>query len=183
MCRDVNYWKEAYRDLWSQSAAKEEMLKEIIESETGLILEPFGLGAASSAFISGSAEENGHDKDAPDFQVKGTNIFIEITGPINNTTHPKEGLWIRPAKLNYAYIHMAEAEEFFALYFPAVQEWYVIHANKEFFDHVFANKEKTDYFTIYPVIRGRQERYVEISLANPFVKDLSVLIDYLHSIK
>ena len=78
---------------------------------------------------------------------------------------------------------MDVAEEFFALYFPVVQEWYVIHANKEFFEHLYANKEKTDYFRINPTIRGRKEKCVEIKYNNPFVKDLSVLIDYLNSLR
>ena len=176
---DPDYWKKKYQKLWSKSSMKEEYLQNMILNETGLELEPYGLGAGETEFISGSAQDNGHEKGSPDFKVKDKNIFIEITGPLNDRTKPQSGLWLRPDKLNYAYKNRNLADEFFALYFPSVNDWFVIHADQKFFTHVFQNKGKNDYFEVTPTIRGVQEKYIKISYENPFVKKIDKLISFL----
>lgn len=176
---DPNFWKERYQRLWPVSSKKEEFLKRIIFEETGLELVSYGLGAGEATFIPGSAKANNNEKGAPDFKVSGKNVFIEVTGPLNSRTKPQSGIWIRPDKLNYAYCHRREADEFFAVYFPSEKEWFIIHADPLFFNHVSRNKGKTDYFERTPVIRGVKERYIAISCQNPFVKQIDELISFL----
>lgn len=176
---DKNYWKNAYKDLWDVSSKKEAAFKKFIEAETGLILMPYGLGAESNEYIAGSAKENDNELGAPDYTVENTNIFIEITGPLSERVKPQYGLWIRPDKLEYARKHCDENDEFFALFFPSTQEWLTIHADKVFFDDMDYKRNINDYFDKNPTIRGRRERYVEISYHNPFVKGLDYLVDYL----
>lgn len=176
---DPNFWKERYQHLWSASSKKEEFLKNLIFEETGLKLVPYGLGAGTSTFISGSAKDNDNERGAPDFKVEGENVFIEVTGPLSNRIRPQDGIWIRPDKLEYAQRHMDEQEEFFALYFPVVNEWLIIHADQSFFHHFSRNKGKGDYMERTPAIRGVKERYIEISYHNPFVKQMNELISFL----
>ncbi len=174
-----NYWKDRYQHLWQQSSQKEKLLREIIQAETGLLLRPTGLGAESAEYIPGSAKVNNNEKGSPDFEVCGTNVFIEVTGPISRSARPENGLWLRPDKLNYAFLHKKEIEDFFALFFPSTDRWYIIHANQAFFDHVKKHKGKDDYYERRPVIRGFSERYIEIAFNNPFIKDLDYLISFL----
>lgn len=178
--KNYDYWKEAYKDLWDESSKKEEALKNLIKKETGLDMIPYGLGAESAEFIHGSAAMNDNEKGAPDYKINNTNIFIEVTGPLTDRAKPERGLWIRPDKLRYAYEHLKENDEIFALFFPSVKEWLIIHADEVFFEDV-KTKYKTheDYIRVYPKIRGKVEKYIEISYNNPFIKDLNFLIDYL----
>ena len=174
-----NYWKDRYQHLWKEASQKEEILRMILHEATGLSLIATGLGATTSDYISGSAASNNNEKGSPDFRIAGTNVFVEVTGPISSKARPEAGLWLRPDKLNYAYKYRNTAEEFFALFFPAADKWYVIHADQAFFNHVFAHKGRDDYHIITPTIRGSREKYVNISFRNPFVRDLQYLIDFL----
>ena len=56
------YWKDAYRNTWDQSSARENRLKAYLEKLTGKTLSDNGLGAGSSDYISGSARRNGYQK-------------------------------------------------------------------------------------------------------------------------
>lgn len=170
---DNNFWKKAYKDLWEKASTKEETLRIIIQKTTGLELEPFGLGAESIDFINGSAKENNNEKGAPDYHIKNTNIYVEVTGPVSDAAKPQNGLWIRPDKLNYAYKYLGKKDEFFVLYFPSVKEWYVLHFTEEFANHA------SDFKSIKPIIRGIQEKYIEIPYNCKYINSLDYLIKYL----
>lgn len=71
---DSNYWKNAYRDTWDMSAKRENAIIKWIADTTGLTAKSIGLGAGTKDFISGSADENGHQKGDADLLVVGTNI-------------------------------------------------------------------------------------------------------------
>lgn len=184
MGNNANFWKNAYKDTWEVSNKKEDDLRKIIESHTGLTMIPYGLGACETTFISGSAASNGNTKGSPDFRIKDTNIFVEVTGPLSKFAKPKSGLWIRPDKLEYAYRRHKKADEFIAAYFPSTNEWCIIHATAAFFKDVHEKgSKKTDYRKITPKIRGNVETYIEIKYDNPFVKDLDYMLNYLSRTK
>lgn len=171
-----NFWKDAYKELWADSSEKEDYIKDIVERETGFELVPFGFGAESTEFLSGSAEEYGKEKGAPDFKVKGTNIFVEVTGPLSEYAKPYSGLWLRPDKLNYAQKYKMEHDEFFVLYFASINKWFSIHADQEFI------KEAHSFEVIRPVIRGNKERYIVVPYNHKSVKPLSYMIGYIKNI-
>ena len=177
MTIDKDFWKKAYKDLWNTASSKEEFIKNLIEKETGLEVVPFGLGAESNQFISGSAEEHNKEKGAPDYHIKGTNIYIEVTGPISDRPKPEAGLWLRPDKLNYVYKHLKDQDEFFALHFSSTGDWFSIHATKDFIE--VAKSYKTAELNI----RGNKERYEIIPYESPYVKPLQAMIDYLKNIE
>lgn len=178
-----NYWKDQYRQFWDAASVKEKAFKAIIENETGTELEPFGLGATSSDYLSGNAAMYGKEKGAPDFKIKGCNIFIEITGPFLNTVRPESGLWIRPDKLDYAERHMDDADEFFALYFPSITDWVIVRTDRVFFERkMWMAQRGNGYKILNPLIRGVRETYVEIPYSDPAVHDLQYLIDYINQV-
>ncbi len=180
MGQDVDYWKKNYSFLWEKSSKREESIKKLIEEKTGCVLESVGLGAQSTDFLSGNAKSYNKEKGAPDFLVKGTNIFIEVTGSYSKFTKAGDDIWIRPDKLSYASHHATEQEEFFVIVFAEAKEIYVIHFNQETIEYARqAFKNKSDYQTEYHLIRGRREKYCAIHSNTKYVKDFNFLIQYL----
>ena len=59
---DSNYWKNAYRDTWDMSSKRENAMIKWIADTSGLTAKSVGLGAGTKDFISGSADENNHQK-------------------------------------------------------------------------------------------------------------------------
>ena len=78
---DTYYWKKGYQHTWAESSRREHQLAAFIQEQTGLTVSEYGLGAGSDRFITGSAQQNGHEKGEADLLVEGTNIFIEVTAP------------------------------------------------------------------------------------------------------
>ena len=180
MGQDADYWKKNYSFLWEKSSEREESIKKIIEEKTGFILEPFGLGAQSSDFLSGNAKSYDKEKGSPDYHVKGTNVYIEVTGSYSNFTKAGDDIWIRPDKLAYASGHASEQEEFFVFVFSAAKVAYVIHFNQETIDYARqAFIDKSDYQLESHFIRGVEEHYCAIHSNTKYVKDLNFLIQYL----
>ena len=95
---DENYWKDAYKNTWDESSKREKRLMTYLEKLTGVMCSESGLGAGSSEYISGSAARNGYQKGDADFLIEGTNIYIEVTGPLVKTVQPSAPLWFRPDK-------------------------------------------------------------------------------------
>lgn len=181
--KDDNYWKKAYQNTWDQSSSREVWLKKYIEQETGLKLEPCGLGAESTEFITGSANQNEFEKGAADYHVVNTNIYIEVTGSFSKKTKAGDPIWFRPDKLQNAHKHLEDHDTFLANNFKYANEWYVIHYTKECEQYfVNENKNGTDCLIINPIIRGNKEKYIEIKSNNPYVKGLDSLIEYLKNI-
>ncbi len=181
MSKDYNYWKKKYSFLWGKSASREEMVKTIIEEETGYKVEYHGTGAGTTEFIDGKSKEKG----STDLHVIGTDIYIEITGPLSDKVREGSLLWFRPDKLNNAYLHRFDENTFLVNNFQEVGIWYIIH----FDDDTIAYSEKskkdgTDYKLIKPRIRHTQETYREVNPNTAYVSnDLQVLIDYINSYK
>lgn len=86
---DENYWKDRYQSTWDRSTQREAVLAEYLERKTGRQVEPCGLGAESTAYIAGSASKNGFEKGDADLHVVGTNVYIEVTGPLEGNVGPQ----------------------------------------------------------------------------------------------
>lgn len=183
---DKDYWKNDYFEEWDESSERERKFRSIIEKETGLELEPVGLGAESNEFISGSAEDNGYEKGGADYRVKGTNVYIEITGPLRPVPEGQP-LWFRPDKFQNAIKHIDDHDTFMVNHFKNIDIWYVIHFDKNFMNYaITSNKNKTDCKIITPFVKtsGKIEKYVEVqSNGDYIIKGLDYLIDYLKEIK
>lgn len=175
---DENYWKDAYKDTWDASSKREKRLMAYLENLTGMKCKESGLGAGSSQYISGSASRNGYQKGDADFVVKGTDIYVEVTGPLVNTVPPTAPLWFRPDKLNNA-IKNSSHDVFLAHHCMAADLWRVIHVDQEFKQRF----QSYQFRVVTPCIRGRRERYVEIETNDRCVQDLSYLVEYLKKIK
>ena len=177
---DYDYWKKKYENYWSLSSDREKRIKLYIEQETGMELEATGLGAESTAFISGNAQVNNNEKGAPDFHVKGTNIYIEVTGSFSKKTKADDNIWIRPDKLNYASRSINEKDEFFVVEFLGANIIHVIHFDENTKQYALNSRRNgTDYNRIQVPIRGGMEQFVSIKSNTEYVRDLSYLIDYI----
>lgn len=169
-----NYWKDAYKNTWDQSSARENRLKAYLEKMTGKKLSDNGLGAGSSDYISGSAKRNGYQKGDADLVVNGTDIYIEITGPLVTSVKSTAPLWFRPDKINNA-VKNYNHDVFFAHHCMSEDLWRIIHVDEEFKKR-FRGYE---FEVVYPYIRGRKERYVEIEVTDRCIRDLEYLVEYI----
>ena len=173
-----NYWKDAYQDTWDESSKREKRLMTYLEKLTGVRCSESGLGVGSTAYISGSAARNGYQKGDADFFVEGTNVYVEVTGPLVKTVQPSAPLWFRPDKLNNAIMN-SNHDVFLVHHCMSVDLWRVIHV-----DHEFKQRFRSYQFKVVtPYIRGRRERYVEIETTDKCVKGLDYLVAYLKEIK
>ena len=96
---DFDYWKKQYKETWGQSSQRETGIAEYLAQASGKKIAPAGLGAGSADFLSGSASAHGHAKGDADLVVVGTNIYLEITGPLVLSVDKDQDLWIRPDKV------------------------------------------------------------------------------------
>ncbi|MBR1382669.1 MAG: hypothetical protein IJ555_02470, partial [Ruminococcus sp.] len=145
---------------------------------TGLGVELYGLGAGEDGYIFGSAKANGHAKGDADLHIKGTDIYIEVTGPLNGNVPEAAPLWLRPDKIDNAIAGLENGHDtFFAHYTPSARKWRIIHADNSFIDRYRSGIFKL----ITPKIRGRVERYIEISSSDSCITDLDYLINYLNN--
>jgi len=173
-----NYWKDAYKDKWDESSKRELRLKAYLEEMTGAKCEESGLGAGTSTYISGSAAKNGYQKGDADFTIQGTNVYIEVTGPLVKTVPSTAPLWFRPDKLNNA-VKNGGHDVFLVHHCMSEDVWRVIHVDQE-----FKQRFRTYQFKVVtPVIRGRRERYVEIETNDRCINDLKYLVAYIKRIK
>lgn len=175
---DENYWKNAYQNTWEESSRREKRLMNYLEELTGMKCKESGLGAGSSEYISGSAARNGYQKGDADFVIEGTNIYVEVTGPLTKSVQPSAPLWFRPDKLNNAIKNNCH-DVFLAHHCMSVDLWRVIHVDQEFKQRFRAYQFKV----VTPNIRGRRERYVEIEASDKCVQELNYLVSYLKKIK
>jgi hypothetical protein len=171
---DENYWKEAYKNTWDQSSERENRLKAYLERLTGKNISDNGLGAGTSDYIVGSARRNGYQKGDADLVVDGTNIYIEITGPLVTSVKSTAPLWFRPDKVNNA-VKNYHHDVFFAHHCMSADLWRIIHVDEEFKKRF----RSYEFEVVYPYIRGRKERYVEIQVSDRCIRDLDYLIEYI----
>lgn len=97
-------FKEAFKGTWAASAKKEGFVKNQIERFTDLTVLEKGFGAGETGYIEGASGEHGFDKAAPDLEIKGTNIVIEVTGPLR-AIQMGSSLLINITKVQYALDH------------------------------------------------------------------------------
>ena len=169
-----NFWKDAYQNTWNESSQREKWLMAYLEKETGMQCVESGLGAGSSEYISGNAARNGYQKGDADFLIRGTNIYIEVTGPLTKSVQQTAPLWFRPDKLNNA-IRNSGHDVFLAHHCMSADLWRVVHIDQEFKQRFQSHQ----FPEVTPYIRGRQERYVEIDAKDRCVSSLSSLVAYL----
>jgi len=178
---DKHYWKNAYKDFWEVAASKENKIKEIIEKETGYEVFEIGLGAGSTEFITGNAQDNKLTKGDADLYVKEKECFIEVTGP-NIKMDFEKPLWVRPDKLRNAYNKLQNNEgKLHVIVHVLVQRnnetvIRVIILDKLFFDHLITKKS---FPKINPFIRGREETYYELPPEHATIISLKDFIERL----
>lgn len=176
-----NFWKDAYKDSWEQSATKENLIKGIIESETGLKVDIVGLGAGTTDYISGSAKDNNHEKGDADLYIESKDIHIEVTGP-NVPMMIFDDLWFRPDKLNNTYKKVVTGEGNLHLIIHVQDDKQNgkkiirgINLNKQFFMDVRTNP----YPIITPKIRGNIEKYIEVNPKDKHIIKLEQIIELI----
>lgn len=183
MVMDRNYWKEAYKDLWSQTSKKEESIRSIIEHETGYTVMSIGLGAGSADFLSGSATDHGKEKGDADLYVVDADAYVEVTGP-NISVDMQASLWVRPDKVRNSFdkmtagkgrlhviVHVASVKP------DGHQVIRVILLGPEFAKGLYTGAIKE----ITPVIRGRQERYYDVPVDHECIVSFSEFLAMLRS--
>ncbi|HEP1795359.1 TPA: topoisomerase DNA-binding C4 zinc finger domain-containing protein [Streptococcus suis] len=175
---DSDYWKKAYQNTWEVSSGRESEIAELIKKETGLEVIASGLGSETSEFISGSASQNGFEKGDPDLRIAGSNIYMEVTGPLSEKVRSSSPLWFRPDKIENAKNNLDSHDTFLLHNCPGEKLWRVIHVDKTFIESYDTGK----YKTVRPRIRGNTEQYVEIPSDAECIIPFSELISYLKSI-
>ena len=173
--RDSNYWKDRYQHTWSQSSSREKNIIECILNESGKKVKPIGLGVLSSKYLPGSAAQRGYEKGGPDLVIEGTDIYLEVTGPLVDSVDVSADLWLRPDKIKNAYSKYPKIETWVIHHLPKDNRLRVIQLNREFFQRF----KKGYYKVIKPTIRGTIETYVSIPALDPCVKPWKVLIERL----
>lgn len=173
-----NYWKDAYQNTWEESSKREKRLMTYIEKLTGMRCRESGLGAGVSEYIPGSAERNGYQKGDADFVIEGTNIYVEVTGPLAKSVQPSAPLWFRSDKLENA-INNSDHDVFLAHHCMSADLWRVIHVDQNFKQRF----RSCQFKCVTPCIRGRREKYVEIEASDPCVRELDYLVAYLKRVR
>lgn len=92
-------FKDKYKDHWEVANKREQAFYSPL-STFGYDLEPYGFYAESDEYAPGSPKESG----IPDYHVKDTNKYIEVTGT-DKDVNPLSPVWVRPDKVEYAKRH------------------------------------------------------------------------------
>ena len=74
--------RDRYEKWWPVSAAREEMIKDMLEQALDTTVEAYGMGALSTRRIKGSARDNGFEPADPDLYSPEYGCFFEVTGPL-----------------------------------------------------------------------------------------------------
>ena len=104
--------KEAFKDTWHLSEKKEQFVIESIKSIARVPVRAVGFGAGQSGYIEGASGDHGFEKAAPDLEIPGSNIRIEVSGPLRQMS-PRDDLFLNVSKVQYALEH-PELEYWFA---------------------------------------------------------------------
>lgn len=169
---DVDYWKRRYKESWAQSSERETEIAARLSQATGKTITPVGLGAGSTEFLTGSASQRGYTKGDADLNIAGTNIYLEITGPLVSSVAEDEPLWIRPDKVQNARSNVAH-ETWVVHHLPKNGLIRVIPLDGEFCKALDAG----EFPIVTPRIRGVQERYHSIDASHGCVKLYDVLVE------
>jgi hypothetical protein len=175
---DFNYWKNQYKDTWGQSSQRETAIARYLEEATGRTIKPVGLGAGSADFLSGSAAAHGHAKGDADLVVDGTNIYLEVTGPLVPSVVIDAALWVRPDKVDNARRNKDSHETWVVHHLPKNDLIRVIYLGDQFWTALDAG----DFPIVTPRIRGALERYHSIPATHSCVQPCGALIDRLKQV-
>ena len=169
--KDDNFWKDRYKDSWDAAAEKEEKIRKIVERECKCECEYVGLGAGTTEYLPGTAKSRGYKKGGSDLHVKGTNIFIEVTGPNIERVGKDDPLWIRPDKIQNAIDH------------PKNDYWVVHVLKKDFYIRSIHMTEefKKDFQKgiikiVHPTIRFTEETYAEVPANSKYVDEIDPML-------
>ncbi len=135
---------------------------------------PWGLGAATSDFLSGTAASHEHERGGPDLWVVETNVFLEVTGPQTKAVSPAEPLWVRPDKLEHARTH-PEQDICVIHWLERDGTLRVIHLDQRFFGYL----DRGEFPIVHPRLKGELESYCEIPANHPCVREWEVFIRWL----
>lgn len=94
--------RDRYEKWWPVSAAREEMIKDMLEQALDTTVETYGMGALSTQRIKGSARDNGFEPADPDLYSPEYGCFFEVTGPLKPYIHPQDRLFVNPDKVRNA---------------------------------------------------------------------------------
>ena len=175
---DTDFWKRRYARAWEKSSAREELVMQRIETDSGWKVVPVGLGAASTEFLSGSASEHGQEKGAADLRIEDMNIHLEVTGPLGETVGSDDPIWVRPDKIYHARRHFGVVRSWIVHCLEQPGLLRVIALNDRFFDRFDAG----DFLMVYPTIRGTMETFVEIPADHACVRSWDYLIEWLKTL-
>jgi hypothetical protein len=178
MAADPNYWKRRYQQLWAASASKEQTITKLLEEATGRSIQIVGFGAGSKDFLDGTAQEHGRALGDADLHIVGTNIFIEVTGPISERVDRDADLWIRPDKIEAARAQSKTRKTVVLHHLARTGEIRVISLNHQFFFRYDGNM----YRQVHPTIRGTRETYVAIPADDVTVRPLESLIRHVKTL-
>lgn len=169
---DDDFWKERYQDKWEAGNSREEFVKGLLE-DAGYAVEDYGFAARSTEFVSGSADEHGHEKGDPDLFIEDAETYVEVTGTDVASVDPEDPIWIRPDKVRNArrnddhdtwVLHVLDHESLTRC----------IHLTAEVCDELLDPDRR-----VYPRIRGQEEEYVEIRPDETHVKPVDDFLDYI----
>lgn len=172
---DPNFWKDQYQHSWSQSQQKEHMIARRIEAETGHNVVPIGLGAGSDQYLPGTAKAQGFERGGADLQIDGTNIVLEVTGPLSKRVGPQSPLWLRPDKVSSARAHHPDLETWVIHHLAQNGLMRVICLNDDFFRY----QDMGVFPMVQPTIRGARETYLEIPSNHSVIQPWQALINRL----
>lgn len=176
---DFNYWKRQYKDTWEQASDRESTIMAYLKQASGRSIELVGFGSGSTSFLQGPALSYGHEKGDADLLVTGTNIYLEVTGPLVKTVTPEADLWVRPDKIENARKYKASRETWIVHHLPMKDLIRVVRIDSRFWSSLKAD----EFPTVEPMIRGVRERYYSIPAAHHCVRSCSELIQRLKSLK
>ncbi len=175
---DFNYWKDKYKHSWEESAKREHKVAKLLESmfDGRIKVEFRGLGAGQSEYLPGNATQHGHEKGDPDIFVVGTNVYLEITGPLTTSVDEHQPLWIRLDKVQNAQRKREKEHEVWLVHhLPRNDLLRTVALDIKFFNAL----QDGEFPIVNPKIRGAEEKYYSIPANHHCVGSIDVLIERL----
>ena len=175
---DDFYKKKFTEDDWLKSSTKEKRVARMITEGTKKTVNLVGFGAGETGYITGSAADHGIEKSFPDLAIQGTNVFIEVTGPLTSHVGPLEPLWIRPGKIDFAYDHYDGEMDIWLVHHIVKGDLFrVIHFNNEFLEAL----DNDEFQIVKPIVRGSRTTFISIDSDHATVEPWERFIRYINN--